>query len=204
VGTFGNIIAFDNKYFENEESIPLIPFIYHSKTSYGMKISERSQNLRRFIYGQRAEDFTNKRSLFTAADYILDNLPKQKLYGKAMKSYEKKGTLETVVYEDGTVVEADVIADTYSVALPGGQVIARNYTSFVPVNRHSVMACSRDGGLLAYSLPADWRDPKNIRVWKLNADGTRASVKFRVSKGNLSFNAEPNASYKVQYSPGET
>ncbi|MDQ2656388.1 MAG: endo-alpha-N-acetylgalactosaminidase family protein, partial [Bacteroidota bacterium] len=71
VGTFGNIIAFDNVYFENEVAIPFIPFVYHSKTSYGMKISDRSKDLRRFIYGHRAEKFTNKRSVFTPADYIL-------------------------------------------------------------------------------------------------------------------------------------
>ena len=203
VGTFGNIIAFDNVYFENEESIPLVPFIYHSKTSYGMKISDRSKNLRRFIYGHRAEKFTNKRSVFTPADYILDNLPKQKLYGKAMRSYERNGNVEKVVYEDGSVVEADVVADRYSVALADGFVIARDYTSFVPVSDNEIMACSRDGGGFSYLLPGGWNKGKNISVWKLNADGTRDAVKFKVSKGKITFQSLPNAPYKVMIASRE-
>jgi len=199
VGTFGNIIAFDNVYFANEESIPFIPFVYHSKTSYGMKISDRSKNLRRFIYGHRAEKFTNKRSVFMPADYILDHLPKQKLYGKAMKAYEKTGTMESVIYEDGSIVEVDIVADTYSVTLEDGFVIARDYTSFVPVEKNMIMACSRDGGPLRYTLPKNWNDPKNIAVWKLNADGTRDKVRFKLSKGRLSFESLPNAPYKVVF-----
>lgn len=199
VGTFGNIIAFDNVYFQKEEPIPLIPFIYHSKTSYGMKISDRSKNLRRFIYGHRAEKFTNRRSVFTPADYILDNLPKQKLYGKAMKAYEKTGDLEKVVYEDGSVVEADIAADKYSVTLGNGLVIAKDYTSFVPVKENVIMACSRDGGAFSYALPKNQDDGKNIAVWKLNANGTRDKVKFKVSKGSIHFESLPNEPYQIVF-----
>lgn len=196
VATFGNIIAFDNVYFENEQAIPLIPFIYHSKTSYGMKISDRSKNLTRFIYGHRAEKFTNKRSVFTPADYILDNLPKQKIYGKAMRSYQKNGNVERVVYEDGSVIEVDVTADKYSVALEDGFVIAKDYVSFVPVSSHEILACSRDGGAINHALPRGW-NTKKMSVWKLNADGTRDRVKFKTSGGKITFQSVANAPYKV-------
>jgi hypothetical protein len=199
VGTFGNIIAFDNVYFENEESIPLIPFVYHSKTSYGMKISNRAQNLKRFIYGQRAEKFTNRRSVFTPDDYLLDNLPKQKLYGKAMKSYEKEGDVERVVYEDGSVVVVNIKADTYSVALAEGVVIAKDYTSFVPMNQNVTMACSRDGGLFTYRIPQSWANRKDIRVVKLNRDGSRESIRLKLKNGNITFQSEANAPYKIMY-----
>ncbi|MFH0758713.1 MAG: endo-alpha-N-acetylgalactosaminidase family protein, partial [Bacteroidota bacterium] len=55
VGSFGDIIAFDNIYFANEEQIPMIPFIYHGKTSFGMKTSSQSFYLKTFLYGQRAQ-----------------------------------------------------------------------------------------------------------------------------------------------------
>ncbi len=203
VGTFGNIIAFDNVYFENEVAIPLIPFIYHSKTSYGMKISDRSKDLTRFIYGHRAEKFTNKRSVFTPADYILDNLPKQKLYGKAMRSYDRNGDVEKVVYEDGSVVEVNVTAGKYSVTLEDGFEIAKDYTSFVPVSDNAIMACSRDGGVISHALPKAWNGAKNLSVWKLNADGTRERVKHKMSKGKVSFQAAPNAPYKVVITAGK-
>ncbi len=203
VGTFGNIIAFDNVYFENEVAIPLIPFIYHSKTSYGMKISDRSKDLTRFIYGHRAEKFTNKRSVFTPADYILDNLPKQKLYGKAMRSYNRNGNVERVVYEDGSVVEVNVTAGKYSVTLEDGFEIARDYTSFVPVSDNAIMACSRDGGVISHALPKTWNGKRNLSVWKLNADGTRDRVKHKISKGKVSFQAAPNVPYKVVIAAGK-
>lgn len=199
VGSFGNIIAFDNVYFENEESIPLIPFIYHGKTSYGMKISDNSQNLKRFLYGQRGESFTNRRSVFDPHEYILDALPKIKLYGKEMKSYEKEGDLERVVYDDGTIVEVNVPADTYRVVLSDGRVIAENYTSFVPEKENVYFACSRDGGVLRYALDPGWADSSRIRVLKMKADGTRDEVAFTVAGGNIEFTAEPETPYKVVY-----
>src|SRR5690606_40413086 len=72
------------------------PFPY--TTLFRSKISDNSQNLKRFLYGQRGESFTNRRSVFDPHEYILDALPKIKLYGKEMKSYEKEGDLERVVY----------------------------------------------------------------------------------------------------------
>lgn len=199
VGSFGNIIAFDSVYFANEARIPLIPFIYHGKTSYGMKISGQSENLMRFLYGQRGESFTNRRSVFDPHEYILDALPKMKLYGKAMTSYQKEGDFERVVYEDGSVVEVNLLADSYRVTLGDGRVIAENYTSFVPVEENVYFACSRDGGVLRYALDSDWADSSRIRVLKMKADGMRDEVAFSTVGGNIEFTAEPNAPYKVVY-----
>ena len=50
-GTFGDIIAFDNIYFKGEQQIPLIPFIYHGKTSFGMKTSSHLNMQKRFFMG---------------------------------------------------------------------------------------------------------------------------------------------------------
>ena len=199
VGTFGDIIAFDETYFSSETAIPLIPFIYHGKTSFGMKISDRSHYVKTFLYGQRAQKFTNSRVLFTPADYILDALPKQKLYGKAMKSYKREGTLEGVIYEDGSLVEIDVTADTYKVSLGNGRVIARDYTSFVPVAENAMLACSREGGIFSYPVPDGWMEQENIIVYKLNSDGTRLKVEVNIAHADIEFNAEPGAPYKVVY-----
>ncbi len=198
-GTFGDIVAFDNIYFKDEEQIPLIPLIYHGKTSFGMKVSSRSLNVKTFLYGQRAQSFTSLRSVYTPADYILDALPKQKLYGLPMKSYHRYGDLERVVYEDGSVVETDVKANTYSVRLKDGRVIARNYSSFVPVKKDVYMACSMNGGLISYPVPREWTDTNKIHVFKLNSDGTRNDTDFKTENGNIGFNSDPNAPYKVVY-----
>jgi len=199
VGTFGDIIAFNDTYFKGEEQIPMIPFIYHSKTSFGMKISNRSLYTKTFLYGQRAQKLTNKRNPYAPAEYILDALPKQKLYGKAMKSYRKNGDQEQVVYEDGSTVEIDVKADKYTVALGNGAVIAKNYTSFVPIKKNVFMACSRDGGLFSYPLPEGWSSEKRIQAFKINGDGSQINIQFRLIDKNLEFNTEANIPYKVIY-----
>jgi len=198
-GTFGDIVAFDNIYFKGEQQIPLIPLIYHGKTSFGMKVSSPSLYVKTFLYGQRAQVFTNLRNVFTASDYVLDALPKQKLYGKPMKTYQRFGDLERVVYEDGSVVEANVKADTYSVALRDGQLIARNYTSFIPVRKNTYLACSRNGGQFDYPVPEEWADKKKIRVFKINHDGSREDIGFELTEGNLQFQSEPAVVYKVIY-----
>jgi len=44
-----------------------------------------------------------------------------------------------------------------------------------------------------------WTDKKKIRAFKIGAGGSRTTVEFRVSDGNLEFNAEPKTPYKVVY-----
>ena len=199
VGTFGDIIAFDNVYFNREEQIPLIPFIYHGKTSFGMKISNQSFNVRTFLYGQRAQYITFKNSDFTVPNYILDALPKQKLYGKSMKSYEKYGDFERVTYEDGIVVEVNTKTDKYSVRLADGLVIAKDYTTFAPIEKNVFLACSQMGGILSYRVPNDWKDANKIKVYKIIIDGSLNHIDSSIKGCNLEFNAEPNAPYKVVY-----
>ncbi len=199
VGTFGDIIAFDNVYFNGEEQIPLIPFIYHGKTSFGMKISNQSLNVRTFLYGQRAQEITFKNSDFTVSNYILDALPKQKLYGKSMKSYERYGDLERVTYEDGIVVETNAKEDKYSLRLEDGLLIAKDYTSFAPIDKNVFLACSRTGGLISYRIPNDWKNAKKIMVYKVMMDGSLNHIDSSIKSYNLEFNAEPDAPYKVVY-----
>ncbi len=199
VGTFGDIIAFDNIYFRGEEQIPLIPFIYHGKTSFGMKTSGQSFYARTFLYGQRAQALTFRRSPYSVSSYILDALPKQKLYGKEMKSYEKYGDLERVTYEDGSVAEANIKTDKYSIALGNGLVIAKDYTSFAPVKPNVFLACSRAGGFIRYRIPDEWADPEKINVFAIKEDGSLEYVESSLNSRYLEFNSKPEIPYKVIY-----
>ncbi|HVY74765.1 MAG TPA: endo-alpha-N-acetylgalactosaminidase family protein [Puia sp.] len=198
-GSFGDIVALDDIYFNGERQIPLIPFIYHGKTSFGMKTSSPSQYARTFLYGQRAQKFTNLRLRYTPADYILDALPKQFLYGKSMKSYQRNGDAEQVVYEDGTSVEANVKADTYSVTTADGEIIAKNYSSFVPENRNAYWACSKKTGAWSYRLPRYWSNREKITVYKLDSAGEKDSIRFTIQNGILSFPAIESVPYKIMY-----
>jgi len=199
VGSFGDIIAFDNVYFWGEAQIPMIPFIYHGKTSFGMKISSPSFYVKTFLYGQRAQKFTNKRRVFTPADYMLDALPKQKLYGEPMSTYERYGDFERVTYENGSMVEINAKADTYKVILEDGLVIAENYTSFVPIKENIFLACSRDGGTFTYKVPARWTDLDRIAVYRIEKSGSLQEMDFTLEYRKLEFAAAPMTPYKVIY-----
>jgi hypothetical protein len=177
----------------------MIPFIYHGKTSFGMKTSGQSFYTRTFLYGQRAQALTFKRSPFTVSNYILDALPKQKLYGKEMNSYEKYGDLERVTYEDGMVVEVNTRTDKYSVTLGNGLVIAKDYTSFAPVKDNVFLACSKKGGIINYRIPDRWENTEKVKVYTIKEDGKLEQVKFVLNDRYLEFNTDPNVPYKVIY-----
>lgn len=202
VGTFGDIIAFDNIYFRGEEQIPLIPFIYHGKTSFGMKTSGKSFYVKTFLYGQRAQKIIFKNSAFTPSNYILDALPKQKLYGKSMKTYEKYDDFERVTYDDGTVVEVNTKTDKYSVTLDDGLVIAKDYTSFAPINKNVFLACSRDGGIISYRIPNEWVHVERIKVFGINEDGSLKKIGCSLNGRYLEFDTESDKPYKVIYESG--
>jgi len=174
VGFFLKIIDVDKVYFRSEEKIPLIPFIYHSKTNYGMRMSGDKGFLQRLIYGENMG--TNNPS-----DYVLDALPRHLFYGKAMDKYLKDGDYQKVIYEDGSYVEVDYSTLKYAVYL-NGRVIARNFTSMIPVDETTCLACSRYGGIV---------------VHRLHADGTESKAAYRITDGNLEINAEPEVIYKV-------
>jgi hypothetical protein len=199
VGTFGDIISFDNIYFKGEEQIPMIPFIYHGKTSFGMKTSGESFYVKTFLYGQRAQEITFKDSPFTVSKYILDALPKQKLYGKSMKFYEKYDDFERVTYDDGSVVEVNAKDNKYSVAMGNGLVIAKDYTTFAPVKDNVFLAISRAGGLISYRIPNEWKFGERIKVFTINKDGSLIQVKCNLAGRYLEFNTEPDTPYRVVY-----
>lgn len=199
VGSFGDIIAFDNIYFKGEEQIPLIPFIYHGKTSFGMKTSGRSFYARTFLYGQRAQALTFKKSPFTVTDYILDALPKQKLYGKTMNSYERYGDLERIIYDDGIVAEVNTKADKYSITLGNGLLIAKDYTTFAPISNNVYLSCSRAGGIIKYRIPEEWKELEKVKVFTIKENGSLEYVESVLNDRYLEFNSEPGVPYKIIY-----
>ena len=195
VGYFTKIIDTNGKYFTSEEQIPLIPFIYHGKTSYGC-IQFSKEILKRFLYGDGAG--SGYYSGGNASEYVLSALPKKKFYGKAMESFRKDGDIKKVTYEDGSYIEINENAGTYTV-FSDGRIIAKDFTSFVPTKENTFLSCSRNGGKISYPAPKKWTSSNKIQVQKMNADGSRNKVDFKLTNRNLEFDTETNAIYKVIY-----
>ncbi len=191
VGGFLKIIDADHVYFRGEEKIPLIPFIYHAKSCYGMRTRSDRAFMQAHLYG------ANVGGSGSVQDYYLRVFPQLKLYGKEMMAHRRDGEVERVTYEDGSYVEVSWGNNRYSVVV-NGRLIAKDFTSFVPRSENVYYAYSRQGGMLSYPVVWQWRQD-NIKVTKLMADGGEDPAVFNISDGMLDLSAEANTPYKVVY-----
>ncbi len=204
VSWFLNLCVRDNVYYRNEEEIPLIPFIYHSKVSFGGISGEgKSGVMKSLIYG--AASFRSLRAPFKSMHNITDRfylvvLPWNKLYSKKMDFYTKNGTIEKVTYEDGSYVEVDNEAKKYVVQVDG-EVICKDFTCFVPKGDNVYLGYSKDGGPFSYAVPKQWKKTRDVKVEKLREDGKTELKSVKIRNGLLSFPAEPGTPYKITFGP---
>ena len=204
VSWFLNLCVRDNVYYRNEEEIPLIPFVYHSKVSFGGIGGEgKSGIMKSLLYG--ASSFRSLRAPFKSLHGITDRfylvvLPWNKLYSRKMGSYVKSGTIEKVTYEDGSYVEVDHEAKKYVVQVDG-EVISKDFTCFVPKGDNAYLGYSRDGGPFSYPLPKRWKKAQSVKVVKLSEDSNTTPTSFKLKNGFITFSAELGTPYKITYEP---
>ena len=195
VTQFAHLIYRDNVYFRNEENIPLVPFIYHRTASFGLGTENKTAVLRCLIYGGKGGvGRTGSYGKRVSMAYLV-SLPWMKFFFKHMDSYSKTGSVERVTYDDGSYVEVDFESNTYSIVMEG-RLIGKDFTCFVPMPDGKYLAYSLDGGELTYPAP-EMADAGCIKVLKLNDDGTSEEVSFRLEGGNMKFEAQACAPYKV-------
>lgn len=198
VSHFWHLADRGNAYFQGEQSIPLVPFLYHAMAAYGQeRCSEKRDIVTAILNGAYfCTDLTKADFLNQVGMHYLVTLPFLKLYGKTMASYERLGSLQTIVYEDGSIVEADLDCKTYRVTVEG-QVIAKDFTTFVSMKPGVWLAYSLEGGRFSYELP-DGRGERG--AWELSmlcADGRRPDVPFSSEGGIFSFPAQAGTSYRL-------
>jgi len=198
ISHFWHLIHRDEAYYRDEEQIPLIPFIYHSKASYGGIINSELDIMKALLYGATfSYDFNKNTNLHYVTDlYYLVTLPWIKLYGKNMKSYSREGAVERMTYENGSYVEVDLKTRRYVVQV-NGEVISKDYTCFVPMKKDLYLGYSKDGGLFSYPFPAQWIKRRALHVLKLKASGETKEVGWRLDNGDLTFLAEQRSPYKI-------
>jgi hypothetical protein len=198
ISHFWHLIRRDEVYYLGEEQIPLIPFIYHSKASYGGIISSKLDIIKALLYGATFSfDFDKNSNLQYITDlYYLVTLPWSKFYGKNMQSYHKKGTIERISYEDESYVEADLKKREYVVVV-NGEIISKNFTCFVPMKKDLYLGYSKEGGLFKYPIPTQHKEKKCAHVLKLSASGETKEVNFQLDKNFLEYFAEPKTPYRI-------
>ena len=144
-------ILTNNLSFSNQTIIPLIEFIYHGKTLYGLYPDiypvdvppERvliNTFLEPLLLGANSASHINctvdgGQDLEIDKFYLID-LPWMALNQKFMQDYEENGSYRKVTYDSDTFVEIDYDKNTYTVQVDG-RVIAQNYTPFIRKMKHN-------------------------------------------------------------------
>ena len=142
-------ILTNNHPFSNPEIIPLIEFICHGKTLYGLypdiypaEVSAEQVAIYTFLepllLGANSAahiSYSEPNDLEIDKFYLID-LPWMALNQRFMQDYEENGSYRKITYDSDTFVEIDYEDDTYTVQVDG-RVIGRNYTTFFPKDKNT-------------------------------------------------------------------
>jgi hypothetical protein len=193
--------------FSNPEIIPLIEFICHGKTLYGLypdiypaEVSAEQVAIYTFLepllLGANSAahiNYSEPNDLEIDKFYLID-LPWMALNQRFMQDYEENGSYRKITYDSDTFVEIDYEDDTYTVQVDG-RVIGRNYTTFFPKDKNTFLAFSRDQKSLSEPLPRGWNE--NTTVQKLTAEGNNENIPFEIKDRIIIFEVEANTPYKI-------
>lgn len=198
---FGKVSHFwhmnsDNTSFSSEERIPLIPFICHGLTTWGIHGETKADVLFGLLYGACYSNDITKENFDACIDmYYLLSMPWMKLYGKRMQTYSLEGNTERIVYEDGSIVEVNHDSEEYQIIVDN-QVIAKDFTTFIAQNNSTYLAYSRFDKDFKYTLPDNLRG-KNLLVEKLLSDGSTENIAATIGDDYLQFKAEASVPYRI-------
>jgi hypothetical protein len=201
------ILDDDNFPWSGAEVIPVIEFIYHGKTLYGLfediyysDLPPNQVQIYAFLEplllgaGSAAHiTWSDPNDLELDKFYLID-LPWMALNRRFMEDYIADGSYRKITYDDDTFVEIDYDSNTYTVQVDG-RVIGRNYTTFFPKDENTFLIFSRDAKTLSEPLPGDWGE--NIILKELTEEGIGDSVPFEIIDGRIVFYAKANTPYKL-------
>jgi hypothetical protein len=183
-----------------EERIPLIPFMYHGKITWGgSNAPEYPPVIDALHYGATyGFDLTKQTPDNAITDvYYLIALPASMLRAMPMVKYDDQGVQRTVYYSKDTFVEINEQEKRYRVVLNGRQ-IAKDYTVWIPVAADTSMVYGRSTGEIRYPSPAGWTDSSRISAQDLITDKP-ADIHVRVESGWIIADTEGGHPYRVTY-----
>jgi len=204
-------ILTNNHPFSNAEFIPLIIFIFHGKTLYGLypdiypaEIPPEDVKINTFLepllLGANSAshiDCTEPNDLEIDKFYLID-LPWMALNQRFMADYEENGSYRKVTYDEDTFVEINYETDTYTVQVDG-RVIAQDYKTFYQKDENTILVYSRDPKTISEHLPDGWIE--NPTLVKLTENGISGAIPFQISNGKITIDVEANTPYKLTNTP---
>ena len=208
------IIQNENLPWYGAEAIPLIEFIYHGKTLYGLYediyygiLPPEQVQVYAFLEPLLLGASSGSHITWLAPNdleldkfYLID-LPWMALNQRFMEDYIAAGSYRKITYDKNTFVEIDYDSDTYTVQVDG-KIIGQNYMTFFPKDNYTFLIFSRDAKTLTHSLPAGWT-ANNARLLKLKESGNHQNVSFEIVDNKIKFYAEANTPYKLTKKPNK-
>ena len=196
--------------FGNQECIPLLAFICHGKTLYGLHEGNFSDlpcaqaqvyaSLEPLLLGANSGAQINNRGIYDLEidKFYLIDLPWMALNQRFMQDYQEQGSRRRITYDADTFVEVDYEQDTYTVQVDG-RIIAENYTTCFPKTENKFLIFSRDAKQISVTLPKKWlaQDRGIIQLHALTEDGLGDAIPFQISFGNLTFQAGAYTPYRL-------
>lgn len=200
VGRMSHFWLVENRpftYYSAEESIPLVPMIFHGKVTAGGGNHSGEDMLNLLLHGWTfSADFSSTtKDQEILDDYYLVTLPWSSLATLEISGYDKNGSVERVNYAKGTYVEIDRSKGSYTV-VKDGVTIAANYSTNVTMPDGTIMFYSRDGGKFKIDVPASWTDRTKLKVLQLVQSDTS---NYSFVNGKLTVNAAPRVPFKISY-----
>lgn len=181
--------------FPVDEEIPLCGFLFHGKATY----CSGGDPVDAFHYGgtfmtDYGQDYTDEAC---AANYYLITLPASLVQTRQLMGFKQDGDWKTVSYSDDTYAEINPVEKKYKLVVDG-RLIAKDYTTLIPVSDTKSYAYSRDGGEITFPTPNGWNDVSKIKAYDLVADKP-ADIKPKISGGEITVATEAKHAYRVVY-----
>ncbi len=205
---------------KNSQSIPLVQFIFHGKTLYGLSkdnfynfqtMPDEKAKVRSFLDNLLLGSNSGSASYYSANNtssssrsenvnsleidrfYFID-IPWMLTNKKFMDKYEENGDYAKTTYDANTFVEVDYKSNTYTVQVDG-KVISKDYTTIYLKEPNTFLIFSRDAKTITIPLPSEWSG--KIFLQKLTVDGTLGNINYRKLNRNVIFDVEENTPYKL-------
>jgi hypothetical protein len=203
----------------NSQIIPLVQFIFHGKTLWGLGIDHfyseyngQDDKIKILSYldplilgcssaagttywatNTSRSSFYDHTSLEIDRFYFVD-VPWMLTNKLCMDNYEEQGRYAKTTYNANTFIEANYEANTYTVQV-NGKVISKDYTTIYPKDTNTFLIYSRDAKRIDVTIPAEWNG--KILLQKLTGDGAEGSVPYQVNNQTVSFTALENTPYRL-------
>jgi hypothetical protein len=185
------------RHWSEEERIPLIPMIYHGKVTAGGDAQTDSDILDLLLSGWTSSATLTKSTTDAQIKdlYYLITLPWTGLASREIAGYEKKGSVERVLYSASTYVEVDRQKKSYKI-VRDGTTIASNFSTMITMPDGKITVYSRDGGRISIDLPEQWKDEDKVTITQPAGSGLSS---YKIKDDKIELKALPRVPYRIGY-----